>query len=94
MKPPQTLDGAAVLEWVWSDEPFGTLTDEDGTAVCNVHGQAICQYSGGRGYYRFSCDRNWTVVQDSDHETIDEAKDAATQLYNVPPRAWHACTGD
>jgi hypothetical protein len=34
------------------------------------------------------------VVQDSTHETIDEAKDAAAQLYNVPRGAWRARTDE
>jgi hypothetical protein len=92
MTPPQTLDGATVLHWVWSDEPLGALTHSDGTFAGAVHGQAICQYAGDRGYYRFSCDRDWAVVQDSTHETIDDAKAAAAQLYNVTPGAWRSGT--
>ena len=90
MKPPEFLDGARVLEWAWSgDQPFGYMNDDTGLPVCAVHGQAICQYDGQHDFYRFTCDKNWDVVNDSPYDSVKEAKDGAEQMYRVSRSHWH-----
>jgi hypothetical protein len=90
MKPPEFLDGARVLEWAWSgDQPFGYMKDDTGQPVFAIHGQAICQYDGQTGFYRFTCDKNWEVVNDSDCDSVEEAKDSAEQMYRVSRSHWN-----
>ncbi len=75
--PPPTIDGARVLWWAWAgDQPFGTSGDIE------VFGFAICQYESG-SLYRFSCDRNWETVNDSDHCDVEEAKAQIPQNYSA-----------
>ena len=63
------IDNARVLWWAWAgDEPFGFCGD---TAV---YGFAVCRYDRGGPVYRFSCDRDWETVNDSDHDDEDDAK--------------------
>lgn len=88
-RPPRQLDNADVILWAWSGEqPFGYLRYSDGSICCEVFGQAICQYAGSESYYRFTCDKDWSVEQDSDHDTIEDAKASARQLYGVAESNW------
>lgn len=64
-KPPAELDDAEVLQWAWSGNvPFGVLRFPDGDIAAEIFGLAICRYKNGK-IYRFSCDKNWNVEQDS-----------------------------
>lgn len=82
MEPPQELDAARVLEWAWSDEPFGFV------GPVPIHGLAICRYPGAPGVYRFSCDRGWEVQQDQDHDTVEEAKALLPEQYRRVEACW------
>jgi hypothetical protein len=52
----------------------------------------ICAYAGEAVVYRFSCGCDWRVEQDSVHDTAQDAKAAAMQLYGVPLDAWRSGT--
>jgi hypothetical protein len=85
--PPPILDGAQVLWWAWSgDTAFGELygAEEDDRAV---HGFAVCRYDTGQ-IYRFSCNRNWEVVQDMDHATEVDAKASIPINYDATRVRW------
>ena len=66
MQPPRQIDGATVLEWAWSDVPFGYVGGAAGVAV---HGLAICQYEGSSKVVRLPVEpagawfsvRRWSV---------------------------------
>jgi hypothetical protein len=88
MKPPDRIDGAVVLEWAWSDVPFGEVCFPDGTIAAVIHGIALCQYEGSAIVYRFSCNAAWETEQDSDYSSIDEAKDHLPEQYRRVPAAW------
>jgi hypothetical protein len=94
MKPPAELDGAQVLEWAWSEVPFGIIRYTDGTLRCEVHGLAICQYPNDNKVYRFSCDREWNVQQDMDYNTVAEAKELLPAQYKAVAVIWHIWTDD
>ena len=80
-----------VLEWCWSgDRPLGYILSDDGALRWEVHAQAICRYPGDNQFYRFSCSRDWSVLQDSLHDTVEEAKQAANSLYGTAISDWHA----
>jgi hypothetical protein len=74
IEPPQELDGAKVNMWAWSGhKPFGFVGNDDDPKRDIIYGLAICSYGEKEGVYRFSCDINWLVIQDSLYETIEEA---------------------
>jgi hypothetical protein len=74
MQPPSFLDHAKVLRWAWSgNTPFGVVPISDTNSSIEIYGLAICQYEGAEGFYRFSCDRNWEVIQDADYSSVEEA---------------------
>ncbi len=83
--PPQELDGAKVIKWAWSgNKPFGYVGNEDDTERESIYGLAICAYGDYAGFYRFSCDKNWEVIQYSFYETIEQAiKQLPDQYKNV-----------
>jgi hypothetical protein len=81
--PPPQLDGADVLWWAWSDDrPFGAISGEA------VHGFAVCRYDKGK-LYRFSCGRNWEVLNDMDHEDEKSAKADIPHNYDASRVEWH-----
>jgi len=83
------LDGAKVLWWAWSGEtPFGELIGAEGEDRW-VHGFAVCQYEKG-SIYRFTCNKRWDVMQDSDHDTEAEAKAAIPSNYDASKVEWIA----
>ncbi len=85
MQPPDYLDGAKVIRWAWSgQEPFGFINYENAKNKVEIYGFAICKYDNGEGNYRFSCDKNWEVVQDGLYDTIENAiKQIPAQYKNI-----------
>ena len=88
MKPPTHIDGAQVLELSWSDAPFGDVCFPDGTIAAVIHGLALCQYEGSPIIYRFSCNAAWETEQDSDHASLEEAKEQLPDQYRRVPATW------
>jgi len=88
VNPPNLIDGARVLEWAWSDEPFGELPNEDGTAALLIHGLALCRYENSTEIYRFSCDATWECAQDDKYDSIEDAKTHLPQQYRRIPAIW------
>lgn len=90
--PPPFLDDAKVLWWAWSGEvPFGKLQGE-GDAIA-IHGFAICRYDSGE-IYRFTCDKAWNVVQDSDHDSEETAKAEIPAQYDLSRIVWQRLSQD
>ena len=88
--PPNTIDGAEVLEWAWSGEkPFGTLHYQSGEIASELYGLAICRYKNSNIVYRFSCNANWETEQDSDYNSIQEAKECLPKQYRNVNVVWN-----
>lgn len=88
-EPPKNIDDAKVLEWAWSGEkPFGFLFYENGEVAAEIYGLAICQNESNKTIYRFSCDYDWVVEQDSVHESLSDAKSNLPQQYCNVPANW------
>lgn len=88
MKPPPHLDSGKVLYWSWSGEkPFGKMRISQSPFEVEIFGFAICILAGQ--IYRFSCDRNWKVQNDTDFITIKEAMEADYPAYKEQPTAWN-----
>ncbi len=84
--PPRMLDGAVVRCWAWSERtPFFVMPD--GGDGIPIHGLAICQYESGQ-IYRFSCDKDWEVVNDTDYESIEQAKGVQSTQYDSSSVRW------
>lgn len=90
VEPPSHLDGAKVLKWAWSGTmPFGEVCSTDGAMPpIAIYGLAICQYEDTHSIYRFSCDKNWAVVQDADYESIENAITQLPQQYKNVLSVW------
>jgi hypothetical protein len=88
MKPPSRIDGARVLEWAWSDTPFGELLSDDGSVAATVHGLALCRYDESDTVCRFSCNANWETEQDAPYSSLEEAKACLPQQYQRVPADW------
>jgi len=89
MEPPVQIDGARVLEWAWSETPFGGVSSSDGCESVPIHGLALCRYEGSSVVYRFSCNKNWGCEQDFDYESIEVAKAELPEQYRRVARVWH-----
>ncbi len=82
-KPLNKIDGAKVLESVWSGlTPFGKV------GVTDIYGLAICQYENSNEYYRFSCDENWETQQDGLYNSVQEAKEFLPAQYKKVEADW------
>jgi hypothetical protein len=91
MEPPEYIDSAKVIKWVWSVlQPFGIVSNEDGSEKEEIYGLAICIYEGSKDVYRFSCDKNWETVQDGVYENIEEAVKLLPDQYKNVEANWHS----
>lgn len=88
MHPPTEIDGAQVLEWAWSELPFGEVSDTEGGNAIPIHGLAVCQYEGDSEVYRFSCDLHWETVQDEMYESVEQAKAELPDQYRQVSAIW------
>lgn len=87
--PPKQIDNATVLEYAWSEQPFGVIRYSDGSIDAHIHGLAICQYTDSNVIHRFSCTKNWVTIQDMDYEMIEEAKRLLPEQYRNTQIIWH-----
>ena len=87
VKPPPYIDGALILEWAWSETPFGHVRFDDGSIAAAIHGLAIGRYPNSEVVYRFSCNAQWETQQDADYASVDEAKSLPEQ-YGSAPANW------
>jgi hypothetical protein len=89
IEPPSYLDGARVLKWAWSGQyPFGYLCDKEDRERVEIYGLAICKYDDSNSLYRFSCDKDWEVVNDSPEDSIENAIKNIPDQYKNAERIW------
>ena len=89
IEPPSYLDGAKVLKWCWSGQyPFGYMGNKEDPDSVAVYGLAICEYETHSSLYRFSCDKNWEVVNDSMEVSIAGAIENIPDQYKNVDRIW------
>lgn len=77
-----------MLEWAWSDEPFGEMPNDEGTAALLIHGLALCRYENSADIHRFSCDAIWECAQDDAYDSLEEAKTHLPEQYRRVPAIW------
>ena len=90
MQPPDFIDGARVLEWAWSDAPFGGVSEPDGSNEINIHGLALCRYDTGSAVYLFACSIEWECEQDAPYDSCVEAKERLPAQYRKEVPLWRA----
>jgi len=89
IEPPEYLDGAKVIKWAWSgQQPFGFIGNQDDPERKEIYGLAICKYADGEGIYRFSCNKNWEVVQDRFYDTVENAIKQLPDQYKTVEADW------
>jgi hypothetical protein len=88
MHPPSHIDNALVLEWSWSDLPFGNVRYDDGRIAAVIHGLALCQYEGSSEICRFSCNSRWECQQDEVYDSIATAKAELPEQYRHAAIHW------
>lgn len=77
---PTELDGAKVIHITSNSitNQFGTIgVINDNKEIVDkllITAVAICQYEGSKEIYLFSCNIDWEVIQDTDYDSIEEAK--------------------
>ena len=88
-EPPDELDGANVIAWAWSgDKPFGFMPYTDSSDRIEIFGLAICKYENSDVVYRFSCDKDWDVQNDSPHDSVEQAQRQLPDQYKLVKAEW------
>lgn len=91
MKPAAYIDGAKVIKWAWSGtKPFGYVGVIDSPGREEIYGLAICQYENSDSFYRFSCDKNWEIVQDAPYNTVEDAIRLLPDQYKNVEADWQS----
>ena len=93
MNVPIELDGAKVLKHTQNDEgqklSVMFFEEKDGsTSEINITALAIAQYEEDNTYYLFMCDKDWTIQDDQQLETIEEAVAWAEKNFDVTEKDW------
>lgn len=92
MQPPPTMiDNARVLWWADTAgiEKTGACTFRAGDLVqASFSALAIARYDGASDCYLFLCNDEWETRNDTDHRTVDEARDFAESLYPGISKRW------
>src|SRR5687768_16721263 len=94
--PPTTIDGARVLWWANTAGIAKTdaCTFREGDRIQDSFAAlAIARYDGASDCYLFLCNEAWETQNDTDHQTIDEARCFAESLYPGISNRWSASTG-
>ena len=90
--PPKTIDGGIVVYYSPVDhrhQPTGACRqivggELQGTAA----GLFICQLDDDSGFYLLRCDADWSVVTDTYHSSLGEAKQQAEFEYTGVSATW------
>jgi hypothetical protein len=64
---------------------MGNKEDEERV---EVYGLAICKYDNSDSVYRFSCDKDWEVVNDSSADSIEDVIKNIPEQYKNREQIW------
>lgn len=91
-KAPSEIDGARVGLYTPIDERHRHTGNcrqiVAGELMGAAAGLAICRYDGDTSFYLFGCDREWNVLTDTWHETLEDAKAQAEFEYAGVSATW------
>lgn len=90
--PPDRLDGVSAICYTPLDRRHTHTGNcrhlRDDMTQGPAAGLAICQYPNDSSFYLFGCDADWTVISDTWHPTLDEAKSQAEFEYAGVSSTW------
>ncbi len=93
-EPPDILNGAQVVCFTPLDERHaatgGTRHFRDGKQQTGFAGLVIARYPGQYGFYLFYCDQEWSVKNDTLHESLDDARAQAEFEFRGTSGTWTA----
>jgi hypothetical protein len=95
--PPPQLDGARVLRYAISQNGGFYHVGNEAQEKVPVAAMAICRYDRGVGgdvVYLFKCATDWDVMHDTDHASVDEAIECATQQAKLETPQWITVSND
>ncbi len=88
-KPQKKIDNANVMYWFYSEhEPIFEMPDSENKNKIKIHGLTICKYDSGDKVYKFSCNKNWEVVNDTLYDSIHEALNSTSLQYDIKTIKW------
>jgi hypothetical protein len=89
MKPPKEIDDADVIWWAWSGiAPFFEMPVTESAETIAIYGLAVCRHPKSGNVYRFSCNAEWEVENDSQWPTIEEALQATSTQFDASVVQW------
>lgn len=81
------LDGAKVLKFTETDY-FGSIEYEDGENK-DILILAICNYDNKEEeYYLFACDKEFNILGDTVHSSVEESMNFAKEYYEKEKINW------
>ncbi|UHA73747.1 hypothetical protein [Paenibacillus sp. 481] len=83
---PEEIDGAKIIKRTCPGS-FGYVEWESGEEK-EIKVLAICNYDDQEECYLFACDEQFNVLGDTLHASINEAMEAALQLYEQEKIEW------
>jgi hypothetical protein len=83
---PGEIDGAKVIKHSPIGS-FGYVVGDDGEEK-EIKILAICNYDNKEECYLFACDEQFNVLGDTLHDSIEEAMEAALQIYEQKEITW------
>jgi hypothetical protein len=92
--PPRQLGAAEVITFTTIDSSHRrtgmTRHLIGGRQLGSASGLAIARYADEPGYYLFFCDADWNSFANTWHETVEEAKRAASFEYEGVAQTWRS----
>lgn len=82
----EEIDGAIVMKFTETDD-FGSIEYEDGEKI-DIVTLAICNYNNKEEYYLFACDKDFNVLGDTLHSSVEEAMKFAKEYYEKEKINW------
>ncbi|WPP41927.1 hypothetical protein SK066_02885 [Paenibacillus hunanensis] len=80
------IDGAKVIKYTPIDN-FGYVEWQDGIEK-EITILAICHYENKEECYLFACDEKYNVLGDTVHDSLEDAMQAALELYEKHEISW------
>ena len=87
---PQSLDGAKVYAWTSTvgSEQYGVVERPGPLHDRTVTGFAVGKYPDQENFYLFGCNRKWSILSDTCHDSLADALEFAQTQYGVPKALW------
>lgn len=75
-------EGSEKLSMMFFEEEDGTVAEIEITAL------AIAKYENEKDYYVFMCDKDWTIQDEQQLESVDQAMEWADKNFDLTGTEW------